>query len=204
MPTMPTIPPETWRLLMTQGSLVMGLFVAYIFIKIVMLRMTINGKVGCFFQEANGNLSFELIKYQQAARDNEPILVSGRDKQGYQMDIQLQRRILYPAGAWRFMQENIPAQCFVRGHYAPVDWYRQVDVRNPAELSVMMKNAKNTAVATDVIGAIADKLGASTLKKLQTLLMVGLLILGVGLAGVGDLSYQNYAVLQDLDVAIGK
>jgi len=201
---MPTIPPEVWRIFITQGSIVGALFLAYIFFKIVMLRMTIKDKVGCYFQEANGNLSFELIKYQREARDSEPELVSHRDKLAYRMDIQLQRRILYPAGAWRIMQENIPAQCFVRGYYAPIDWYRQIDAQNPAELAVMMLNAKNTAVARDVIAMVSDKMGGNRLKSLQTVLLVGLFVVGLGVAAGGYLSYKNYQSLEHINAALGK
>src|SRR3989304_3558389 len=102
MPTMPTIPPELLRLMMTQGGLVLALLSVYVIFKVMMLRMTINGKVGCYFQEANGNMTFELIKYQREARDSAPVLVSRTDDLGYGMEVTMQRRILYPAGGWRF------------------------------------------------------------------------------------------------------
>lgn len=201
---MPPIPPEVIRLFMTQGGIALGGFILFIMFKVFMLRMTINGKVGCYFQEATGNLTFELIKYQRDPSDSQPLLVSTTDKQAYLLDITLQRRILYPSGAWRFMQENIPAQCFVRGHYFPVDWYAAVDVRNPAELTVMMQNAQNTKVATDFMNLVSENASPGRIKSLQSMLLIGLGILGLGLAAVGFLSYQNYSALKDISVAIGK
>ena len=197
-------PPEVLRMLAVQGGGIGGILLLYIFFKIVHLRMTIGSKVGCYFQEASGNMTFELIEYQRAPRDNEPILVSKQDGLGYRMETQIQRRILYPQGGWRFMQENIPAQCYVRGHYDPVDWYKQVDSRNPLELAVMVKNAKNTAVATDVINSISDRLGGLSLKNLQMVMVVGLIVLGLGLGGVGFLSYKNYEALQTFTSALKK
>lgn len=201
---MTTLPPEVLHSLGLQAAGVGGFLLLYIFFKIIHLRMTIGSKVGCYFQEASGNMTFELIQYQREPRDNEPVLVSKRDKLGYRMETQIQRRILYPQGGWRFMQENIPAQCYVRGHYDPVDWYKQVDSRNPLELAVMMKNAKNTAVATDVINSISDRLGGLSIKNLQTIMVVGLIVLGLGLSGVGYLTYRNYEALQTFTTALKK
>lgn len=197
-------PPEVLRTLATQISIVGGLLILYVFYKIVALRMTIGGKVGCYFQEASGNMTFELIKYQREARDSEPILVSKRDDQGYRMETQIQRHILYPQGAWRFMQENIPAQCYVRGHYDPVDWYKQVDSRNPLELAAMVKSAKNTAVAVDIVDRVASRFTGMPIKNLQMFMVVGILVLGLGVAGVGWLSYQNYTALQTFTAALKK
>ena len=204
MPTMPTIPPEALRLIMTQGGLVLGLLVFYIVFKIFMLRMTIKGKVGCYFQEPTGERIFELIKYQRDPSDSQPLLISKTDKLAYLLDITLQSRTLYPSGTWRFMQESIPTQCFVRGHYFPVDWFASVDVRNPAELAVMMQNAQNTKVATDFMNLVSENASPGRIKSLQSIVLIGLLVLGVGIAAVGYLSYQNYSALNHIRTAIGK
>lgn len=194
-------PPEFWRALAIQLGLAFGMLTLLSFGWVIYLRSTIGNKVGCFFQEATGNLSFELIKYRRSPRDAEPVLVS-KDKLEYKLEPQIQRRLMYPGGLPRFMQESVPFQCFIRGHWQPVDWYKQVDVKNPSELSTMMKNAKNTAVATDVMQSIVDKLGGNRMAKLQTVLMVGLFIIGAGLVAVGYLSYMNYDAMKDFKPAV--
>ena len=202
MPTIPTIPPEIYRTLMLQGSLLIGVLFAYLALKVIHLRMTIKGKVVCCFQEADGNMSFELIRYQQEARDSEPVIIS--NDLGYRMDIKLQGRINYPMGATRFMQENVPLQCYVRGYVDPIDWYTKIEMQNPLALAVMYKNAKNTAFATDWLGALAQNIGGVSLKKFQTLMVIGLCILGIGLGGVGYMSFQNYRAMQSISSALGK
>jgi len=191
------ISPDFWAFLAKFSAAMFGAIFVLAVLWVMWLKVSLKGKIGCYFLEPTDDITTELLKYNKVL-ELRPMLTSSTDEMDYFLNTRLQRRIRYPSGLPVFMQEVIPAQVYVRGTAEPVNWRDMEREDSPANTSAVLKSVKNVSALNAMTERMNDEFGANRLKQIQSMMMFGLVVIGVGLAIVGFISYKNYKALESL------